>query len=88
MSRNLVSPRARWRRGSPMARHDQLPAPLRHWLAHAALPWSLRSILPLWQKALRDTGCETAALARLSAAEAATLRRDAAQVWGTDYPAR
>ncbi|MDO9638973.1 MAG: DUF6525 family protein [Pseudotabrizicola sp.] len=84
--RNLTSPRARWRSGNAMAAHDGLPAPVRIWAAQAALPWSAVSLRKLWSRALRETGCPDAALARLSAAERATLRRESAQVWGDDYP--
>ncbi|NEX46811.1 DUF6525 family protein [Pseudotabrizicola algicola] len=87
MMRNLTSPRARWRKGNAMAAHDGLPPPLRAWATQAALPWSPASLHKLWLRALRETGCTKAALARLSAAEAASLRREAAQVWGRDYPA-
>lgn len=87
MTRNLASPRARWRAGDPMRRHDALPPALRRWMIHAALPWSAASVLRLWQRALRETGDETVALRRLNAAEAATLRREAAQVWGRGHPA-
>lgn len=86
MTRNLRSPHARWRKGSPMLRHDRLPPALRRWLIHAALPWSAQSALRLWQRTLREGGSEAAALARLAAAERATLRREAAQVWGNGYP--
>lgn len=86
MMRNLTSPRARWRSGNAMAAHDGLPAAVRVWAAQAALPWSATSLRKLWSRALRETGCPDAALARLSAAERATLRREAAQVWGSDYP--
>lgn len=87
MTRNLTSPRARWRAANPMAEHDRLPSALRHWAAQAALPWSARSLRRLWARALRETGSQEAALARLSVAEAATLRREAAAVWGRAYPA-
>ncbi|HMS94162.1 MAG TPA: DUF6525 family protein [Tabrizicola sp.] len=86
MSRNLASPRARWRRADPMAAYDRLPPDLRLWLAEAALPWSAASVLRLWQRVLRETGCSTAARARLSIAEKKTLARDAAKVWGSAYP--
>ena len=86
MSRNLRSPRARWRPGCPMARHDALPPALRHWLCHAALPWSAHSALRLWQDSLRRGDGEAGALARLAAAERATLRREAIKVWGAAYP--
>lgn len=86
MRRNLTSPRARLRAADPMAEHDRLPAPLRQWCAGAALPWSARSLRRAWAKALRETGCVEAALARLAVAERMTLSRDAARVWGAGHP--
>ncbi|MGI3166480.1 DUF6525 family protein [Pseudooceanicola sp. 200-1SW] len=81
---NLRSALPRRRRGGdPMAEFDRLPAPLRGWLAGAALPWSARSARRLYQRALREVGGdETAALARLSAAEHRQLHRDAPRIWG------
>ncbi len=84
--RNLASPRARWRQTNPMRDHDALPAPLRQWATQAALPWSARSLRRAWAKSLAATGCPDKALARLRRAEAATLAREAPQVWGPDYP--
>lgn len=72
MSRNLASALPRRRRGDPMAAYDRLPGALRHWLAGASLPWSPASALRIWRRA-RDAD---EALARLRAAEAATLARD------------
>jgi hypothetical protein len=83
--RNLRSPRARPRAVAPMAAHDRLPPELRVWVAGAALPWSAASVLKIWQRALRDTGSAAAARARLDAAEARTLAREAAAVWGPGY---
>ena len=72
----------------PMHRFDGLPLPLRHWLHHAALPWSVTSALRIWQRAISDNrGDERAALAALARAEARTLARDARRVWGGDHPA-
>jgi Family of unknown function (DUF6525) len=88
MNRNLSSPRARWRKTNPMAAYDRLPPDLRSWLAGAALPWSAASVLRLWHRALRETGCPQAARDRLNRAEARTLARDAAMVWGPAYPER
>lgn len=85
--RNLTSPRARWRPTNPMRDHDALPAPLRQWATTAALPWSARSLRRAWEKSLAATGCPDAALARLQRAEAATLAREAARVWGPAHPA-
>ena len=86
MNRNLTSPRALWRKTNPMAAYDRLPPDLRAWAAGAALPWSAASILRIWHKALRETGCPAAARARLTRAEAKTRARDAAKVWGAAYP--
>ncbi|MES2815341.1 MAG: DUF6525 family protein [Pseudomonadota bacterium] len=86
MSRNLSSPRARWRQTDPMAAYDRLPPDLRTWLAEAALPWSAASVLRLWQRALRETGCAQAACARLARAEQKTLAVEAARVWGSAHP--
>lgn len=84
---NLRSPRAKWRASDPMAAYDRLPPDLRLWLAGAALPWSAHSVLRVWQNALRDTGCTKAARDRLTRAEAKTLAREAARVWGRSHPA-
>lgn len=86
MNRNLSSSRVRWRNVNPMAAHDRLPPDLRAWAAHAALPWSATSLLCIWQRALRETGCPKAALTRLAQAEAKTLAKDAVLVWGPTYP--
>lgn len=83
---NLSSPRARLRATNPMAAYDRLPPDLRSWLAGAALPWSTASVLRLWQRALQETGCTQAARDRLARAEAQTLAREAARVWGSAYP--
>lgn len=76
MTGNLSSRRARYRKGCAMAAHDRLPPDLRAWLIHAALPWSAKSALRLWTRALRATGCPSAATAKLTAAEAQTLVRE------------
>lgn len=86
MKRNLSSRLPRSKPAS-MRAFDRLPPRLRNWLHQAALPWSAASALALWQRALRETGCETAALARLSATEARLIARDAQAVWGPDHPA-
>ncbi|PTW50601.1 hypothetical protein C8N38_104237 [Rhodovulum kholense] len=60
-----------------MAAHDRLPAPARAWAARAVLPWSAASVARIWVRALAETGSEAGALARLDAAERATLDREA-----------
>jgi hypothetical protein len=76
MSRNLVTGLRRRRRENPMAAHDRLPAPARAWVTRAVLPWSAASVARVWSRALRETGCETMALERLSAIEARMIARD------------
>ena len=66
------------RAGCPMQGYDRLPPPLRGWMATAALPWSARSCLALWQRALKEGASHREALDRLDRAEAALLARDAA----------
>ncbi|MBR3370082.1 MAG: hypothetical protein IKG52_05575 [Rhodobacteraceae bacterium] len=75
------------RRSSPMAEFDRLPPELRHWLAHAALPWSARSARRLWHKAARQVGPDPQTiLAHLARAEARSLARDSPAIWGDGYP--
>jgi len=73
--RNLRAGTARWRAGDAMREFDALPPPLRAWLREAALPWSAKSALRIWQKARREGGTQ-AALRRLAAVEAGTLARE------------
>jgi hypothetical protein len=69
----------RKRRGrDPMAAYDSLPAPVRHWLSEAALPWSPVSVRRIWSKSRAKGLSPEEALARLSRAEAQTLERDRA----------
>ena len=75
--RNLRAGNVRRRAGDPMREFDALPPPLRAWLRDAALPWSAKSALRIWQKARREGGAQEA-LARLAAAEAGTLAREGA----------
>ena len=76
MRRNDASRLPRGRSLDPMREHDRLPAPLRIWATEAKYPWDPRSIRRVFEKALRRTGCERAALARLDRAEALTLARE------------
>ena len=86
MGRNLNT--SLRRKAAPMAQFDRLPPELRQWLAQAALPFSAKSALKLWQRSLRDSAGNTAAaLAALAQAEARLLARDAARIWGADHPA-
>ncbi|MGY6634359.1 MAG: DUF6525 family protein [Alkalilacustris sp.] len=75
--RNLATRLPRRPLEAPMRAFDRLPADLRVWLHGAVLPWSPRSALRLWRKALSETGDPLAARARLDAAEARMLARDA-----------
>lgn len=84
---NLASALPRRGRAPSMARYDRLPAPLRGWLAGAALPWSPQSVLRIWTRLHRETGGDThAVLRRLDLAEQRMLARDVAAVWGAGYP--
>ncbi len=86
MTRNLTSPNIRLRATNPMDAHDRLPPDLRRWAAAASLPWSARSLLRPWQRALSETRCPDAAFARLSQAEARSLAREAGHVRGPGHP--
>ena len=78
MTRNLgtTSLHRKRRRADPMRSYDTLPAPLRRWLAQAALPWSPASARRLWARASARGLSPEDALSVLSHAEARTLARD------------
>ncbi len=84
---NLTTSLRRSPRLDTMPAYDALPAEARRWLASAKLPWSARSVARLWARAWRDAGGDLAAVqARMDAAQARKLARDAAQIWGRHYP--
>jgi hypothetical protein len=87
MHGNLATSLRRSPRPDTMQAYDALPPEARRWLAAAKLPWSARSVARLWSRALREGGDPAAAQARLDAAQARKLARDAALVWGAHYPA-
>lgn len=78
MNRNLgqTSLRRKRRAGDPMDAFDDLPAPVRQWVAHAALPWSPISVRRIWSKSRAKGMSDEEALQTLSHAEACTLARD------------
>lgn len=78
MNRNLgqTSLRRKRRSGDPMGTFDGLPAPIRQWVADAALPWSPASVRRIWSKSRAKGLSDEDALALLSQAEARTLARD------------
>lgn len=85
--RNLATSLRRRRCPHPMMYYDRLPAELRLWLAGAALPWSPRSALKLWQRFERECRGDAVAMRRrLDQAEARMLARDAPRIWGMGYP--
>lgn len=85
---HVTALKRRRRRGDAMAAFDAAPPPLRHWLAGAQLSWSVEGATRRWQRLMKATkGDEAAALAALSAHEAALVSRDAALVWGKAHPA-
>lgn len=78
MNRNLgqTSLRRKRRSGDPMDAFDALPAPVRQWVARAALPWSPTSVRRIWSKSRAKGLSDEEALQSLSYAEAMTLARD------------
>ena len=78
MNRNLgqTSLRRKRRNGDPMAAYDGLPAPVRQWVAQAALPWSPASVRRIWSKSRSKGLSDAEALTSLARAEARTLARD------------
>lgn len=76
LRRNLATTLPCRLRADPMAAFDRLPPPARAWVRDAVLPWSAASVGRLWARALAETGCPQAALARLHAAEARMLARE------------
>lgn len=69
--------RQRRRTRDPMAAYDALPAPLRAWLARAALPWSPASCLRLWERGRARGLSVEDRLAALDRAQARALMREA-----------
>lgn len=87
MKRNLAtSLRCRTGNGA-MDRYDRLPRELRQWVAGAALPWSARSVLKLWDRLHHECGADVQVMwQRLDLAEERMLAKDATHIWGADYP--
>ncbi|ACM04150.1 Hypothetical Protein RSKD131_4290 [Cereibacter sphaeroides KD131] len=77
MRRNLRTALRTRVREHPMLAHDRLHPAARIWVTQAVLPWSAASVRRIWSRALARSGSESAALAALAAAEAATLAREA-----------
>lgn len=78
MTKNLgATSLSRKRRATdPMRSYDDLPRPLRNWLAQAILPWSPTSARRLWNRARAKGLSAEDALSVLAKAEARTLARD------------
>jgi hypothetical protein len=68
--------RCKRRNCDPMRTYDALPAPLRGWLAQAALPWSPASARRVWARACASGHTPQEALRALSRAEERTLARE------------
>lgn len=77
-ARNLgqCSLRRKRRGGNAMETYDGLPAPVRAWVAQAALPWSPTSVRRIWSKSRAKGLSDDEALHTLTQAEARTLARD------------
>jgi hypothetical protein len=87
MSKNLSSSLCRKKKHrDPMRCYDELPCELRQWLSAALLPWSPRSALKAYQKALRTKGSLEGALAELDKKQIRLLEKDCAIIWGEQYP--
>ena len=87
MPKNLNSSlRRKKKHRDPMKCYDVLPCELRRWLASALLPWSPRSALKAYQKALRTKGSSEGALAELDKKQTRLLEKDCAIIWGEQYP--
>ena len=78
MSRNLGQCGLRRKRRSvdPMTAFDGLPAPVRRWMAEAALPWSPTSVRRIWAKSQAKGFSIEDTLQSLHQAEARTLALD------------
>ncbi|OUD08386.1 hypothetical protein BVC71_12805 [Marivivens niveibacter] len=78
MNRNLgqTSLRRRRRNGDPMSSFDALPAPVRHWVSQAALPWSPASVRRIWSKSRAKGLSDDDVIVVLGEAEARTLTKD------------
>ena len=78
MKRNLgqCGLRRKRRAGNPMDAFDGLPAPVRQWVAQAALPWSPTSVRRIWSRSRARGLSDDEALQSLAQAEARTLARD------------
>ena len=78
MTHNLGQTRLRRKRRvcDPMDAFDGLPAPLRQWVALAALPWSPSSVRRIWTNSRAKGLSEEEALRGLACAESRTLARD------------
>lgn len=59
-----------------MKTFDDLPSPLRQWVAQAALPWSPTSVRRIWTNSRAKGLSVEEALVSLGQAEAKTLARD------------
>ena len=87
--------RRRSRAQDPMRAYDALPAPLRRWMAQAALSWSPASCRRIWTRARQRGEDVDSVLDRLTRAEAACLARETsrppdagarAPVWSSRQP--
>ena len=87
MLKNLNSSlRRKKKHRDPMKCYEELPYELRQWLASALLPWSPRSALKAYEKALQTIGSSEGALAELDKKQIRFLEKDCAIIWGEQYP--
>lgn len=74
-NRGSTDLRLKRRREDPMRAYDALPAPIRVWLSHAAMPWSPASCRKILRKATARGDSLEQVLERLNRAEQQTLAR-------------
>ncbi len=86
-NRGATSLPCRRRKGNGLTDYDRLPPELRAWLAHADLPWSVRSARTAFERALARTSCPARAVADLDRMQRKQIAKDAARIWGRDHPA-
>lgn len=65
---------------------DQLPVPLRRWVAQAVLPWSAKSVRRAYDRAYAQTGDAALALAELDRLQSVLVKKDASRIWSDQQP--
>ena len=85
-NRGNTSLKRKRRNETPILDYDRLPRELRAWIANAELPWRPKSVLKAYDRAFLKTGDCEKALNELSRIQNQLVSKDAAIIWGKDYP--